>query len=290
MAYDRYDTRGSNNDRGQRRQGDDDRGFFQRAGDEISGWFEGDTSRGDHDRRSGRDYPMHRNDRDQRPADAMGSDRAYDRGFGRSYTPDHDQQRNPSNQGAGYHPMTGDYSREGSQRGEGTPYDRDPTRDTSYAGSSAPNDPHYHSWRRQQMEQLDRDYDDYRREHQSRFEEEFGGWRAKRDEKKSMLGQVRDQMDVVGNDGEHVGTVDCVKGDRIVLAKSDPDSGGMHHSLNCSAIDCIRDDKLVLDMSADKARDRWRDEGRERALFERRDQGEDGPHILDRSFSGTYRS
>ena len=30
-------------------------------------------------------------------------------------------------------------------------------------------------------------------------------------------------------------------------------------------------------------------ESRERALFEREDQGEAGPGILDRSFSGTYR-
>jgi hypothetical protein len=221
----------------------------------------------------------------------MGSDRAYDRGYGRGYGRDHDRERDRSSErGGDYQPMTGDYSREGSERGEGSPYQRDRIHNTSYAGSSAPNDPHYHSWRRQQMEKLDRDYDDYRREHQSRFEEEFGGWRAKRDEKKGLLGKVRDHMEVVGNDGEHVGTVDCVKGDRVVLTKSDPDSGGVHHSLSCSAIDCIRDDKLVLDMSADKARDRWRDEGRGRALFESRERGEDGPHILDRSFSGTYRS
>ena len=48
-------------------------------------------------------------------------------------------------------------------------------------------------------------------------------------------------------------------------------------------------DRLILDASAEQARRRWRDEDRGRALFEREDQGEAGPHMLDRSFSGTYR-
>jgi hypothetical protein len=32
---------------------------------------------------------------------------------------------------------------------------------------------------------------------------------------------IREHMEVIGADGVHVGTVDCVKGDRIVLTKSD---------------------------------------------------------------------
>ena len=45
----------------------------------------------------------------------------------------------------------------------------------------------------------------------------------------------------------------------------------------------------MLGIPAAQARNRWRDESRDRALFEREDQGEAGPHALDRSFSGTYR-
>jgi hypothetical protein len=41
-------------------------------------------------------------------------------------------------------------------------------------------------------------------------------------------------------------------------------------------------------MKADDARKQWRDDNRDRALFEREDQGEAGPGILNRSFSGTY--
>jgi len=51
----------------------------------------------------------------------------------------------------------------------------------------------------------------------------------------------------------------------------------------------VEGDRVILDCSADKARERWRDDNRSRALFEREDQGEAGPHVLDRSFSGTYR-
>jgi hypothetical protein len=94
---------------------------------------------------------------------------------------------------------------------------------------------------------------------------------------------------VVGNDDQHVGTVDKIAGDRIILTKSDPDSGGAHHSLSCSDIDRVEGDRVILDCSADQARNRWRDESRSRALFEREDQGEMGPRTLNRSFEGTYR-
>jgi hypothetical protein len=43
-------------------------------------------------------------------------------------------------------------------------------------------DEHYSSWRQRQIEELDRDYDDYRREHQSKFENEFSGWRQAADD------------------------------------------------------------------------------------------------------------
>jgi len=150
-------------------------------------------------------------------------------------------------------------------------------------------DPHYHSWRQRHMSDLDRDYDDYRRERQSQFESDFGSWRERRQQKRGLLSQIREHMEVVGKDDEHVGTVDNVAGDRIILTKSDPESGGVHHSLSCSDVDRIEGDRVILDCSADEARRRWRDESRSRALFEREDQGEAGPRALDRSFEGTYR-
>ena len=358
MAYDRYDTRDERSRWSNERQSDrdwrgqeqgrggrDDRGFFERAGDEVASWFGDD----DADRRR-------REDRMREERGGGHGDQTYDRGYGRDFDRDRrpgrdwnenrgtfarggssERDYNPGwrnelrasggrdddrfrEGGRDYRPMTGDYGRNedhrseqffaasgvgSGQRGLGdqdrgyersqSPWGRDEYRRTSRAGtsdqsdSSRHEDPHYNSWRDRHMSELDRDYDDYRREHQSKFESDFGSWREKRQQKRGILGQVREHMDVVGSDDEHVGTVDKVAGDRIILTKSDPDSGGAHHSLSCSDVDRVEGDKVILDCSADQAKKRWRDESRSRALFERDDQGEMGPRMLDRSFEGTYR-
>jgi hypothetical protein len=190
--------------------------------------------------------------------------------------------------------------RQSRQRSQG-PRNRDDYGRTSYAGSRDQSqrrpqeqdrhahDPHYAEWRRRHMEELDSHYDEYRREHQGKFESDFGSWREQRQTKRQMLGQIREHMQVVGNDQQPVGTVDKVAGDRIILTKSDPQANGAHHSIGCTEIDRIEGEQVVLGSTAEQAMKRWRDEDRGRALFEREDQGSSGPHILDRSFEGTYR-
>ena len=43
---------------------------------------------------------------------------------------------------------------------------------------------------------------------------------------------IKDQMEVIGSDGVHVGTVDHMEGsDQVMLSKDDPDAGGEHHFL-----------------------------------------------------------
>ena len=138
------------------------------------------------------------------------------------------------------------------------------------------------------MSDLDRDYDEYRRENQSRFESDFGSWRERRQQKRGMLGQIREHMEVVGSDDQAVGTIERVAGDRIILIKGEAEGGG-RHSLSCSDIDRVEGDRVILDRPADEARQRTRNESRDRALFEREDQGEMGPGALGRSFEGTYR-
>jgi hypothetical protein len=308
MAYDRYDPgrrpseqwRGSDEgfrDRDMRDR--EDRGFFERAGDEIASWF-GDDEAERRRRRDEEDFG-----RDE-PGRSMSRDRGrFERDDDRSFRSS--REREPWGAGdreeRGYRPITGDYGRSedrfaggGYSRSEPrsrsereSNWGRDEYRRTSFAGDRPQHDPHYQQWRQRQIDELDRDYDEYRREHQSKFENDFGSWRERRQGKRQMLGQIREHMEVVGNDGEHVGTVDRVAGDRLILAKSDPDSGGVHHSLSCTEIDRIDGDRVILDINATEARIRWRDESRERALFEREDQGEAGPHSLERSFSGTYR-
>ena len=318
MAYDRYDTRnhprddrsrwqdernegrGWDRDRSwdRERGSSDDRGFLERAGDQIASWF------GDDDDRRPRDASDRDEDRGR-----FWRDRTWDRG---DFEGSEDRFRN---RGRDYRPMTGDYGRSeqffaagGTPRGRfsdddrfrrdrsETPWGRDEYRRTSRAGTSdwsdrsRHEDPHYSSWRQRQMAELDRDYEEYRRENQSRFEDDFGNWRQRRQQKRGLLGQIREQMEVVGNDDQHVGTVDRTVSDRIILTKSDSEAGGVHHSLSCSDIDRVEGDRVILDCSAEQAKQRWRDESRSRGLFEREDQGEMGPRVLDRSFEGTYRS
>ena len=350
MAYDRYDPRDSWRDdhsrwsddrnsgrsergdwRGERggRDNPDDRGFFDRASDEVASWFgddeaerrrredrmrdqreeargayPSDYNRGrgddrnrswDRDRSSG---PSRHGDwNDNRGAFARGGSSAddYNRGWRRELSGGGDREQNRYRErrfgesGRDYRPLAGDYGRSDSE------WDRDPYRSTSRAGTSdwsdrsRHDDPHYRAWRERHLSDLDRDYDEYRRERQAQFESDFGSWRQRRQQKRELLGQIREHMEVVDNDDEHVGTIDRIAGDRIILTKSDPESGGVHHSLSCSDIDRVEGDRVILDCSADQAHNRWRDESRSRALFEREDQGEMGPRMLDRSFEGTYR-
>lgn len=348
MAYDRYDRdersrwsddRSDRNFRGDHRDRDE-RGFWDRASDEVASWFGDDSAERRRDQDRSREE-SHGNREHSREHGAFGrgwgggdSSRDYDRGYGRDYDRDrasfrdHERERDQNrdrglfNRGGssdrdynrdwqgnfsgshsrdrGYQPMAGDYGRsdhESDQFFAASGYgrsdygrDRDESRRAKFAGSSDRDfDPHYRNWRDRHMSDLDHDYDDYRRENQSRFESDFGSWREKRQHKRGLLGRIREHMEVVGSDDEHIGTVDCTRGDRLVLTKSDPESGGVHHSLSCSDIDRVEGDKVILDCKADEAKNRWRDESRDRALFERDDQGEMGPRNLNRSFEGTYR-
>jgi hypothetical protein len=241
-------------------------------------------------------------------------DREYGGDQGHGGGRDYRSEQSEGGERGSYRPMAGNYAgSEGRSGGAGysrggyggwqggsgdqsgrseSPWDQDEYRRTSFAGSSAErghsHDPHYHQWRQRQIEELDRDYEEYRREHQSKFENDFGNWRSNRQTKRQMLGQIREHMEVVGNDDQHVGKVDKVAGDRIILTKSDEAAGGVHHWLSCADIERVEGDRIILSFSADQARSRWQ-EASERALFEREDQGESGAHMLDRSFSGTYR-
>ena len=66
--------------------------------------------------------------------------------------------------------------------------------------------------------------------------------------------QIREHMEVVGSDGQHVGTVDKVEGDRIKLTKKDDPTGeGVHHYLPLGAVAAVQDGKVKLMMPASAA-------------------------------------
>jgi hypothetical protein len=181
--------------------------------------------------------------------------------------------------------MRDDYRRSDRHADQGRASGRD---ENDRSAQPSRHDPHYAEWRRRQIEALDRDYHEYSSENASRFESEFGAWREKRGQQRQAVGRATEHMEVVGSDGQHIGTVDKIHGDRIILTKSDASAGGHHHSVPCGWIEEVAG-KVILNRTAEQAMQAWRDEETSRALFEKRDRGSDGPHVLDRSFPGTYR-
>src|SRR3546814_10273754 len=90
-------------------------------------------------------------------------------------------------------------------------------------------------------------------------------------------------MDVIGSDGEHVGKVDKVAGDRIILTKSDPDSHGTHHSIPSRWIDRV-EDKVIQEKTANEAHEEWRNEERRKSMSPGDENQGRGAHYLNRSF------
>lgn len=68
---------------------------------------------------------------------------------------------------------------------------------------------------------------------------------------------IKEHMEVLGADGQHVGTVDALKGaDKIVLTKNDPKSGGQHHLIPVGWVDHV-DAHVHLNKSAKDAMAQW---------------------------------
>ncbi len=69
--------------------------------------------------------------------------------------------------------------------------------------------------------------------------------------------QIREHMEVIGSDGQHIGVVDHVEGDQIKLARNDPSSGGQHHYVPVGQVDAV---VVRLARTADEARQQWETE------------------------------
>lgn len=67
---------------------------------------------------------------------------------------------------------------------------------------------------------------------------------------------IREHMDVVGSDGQHVGTVDHVNGDQIKLTRKDPSAGGQHHTIPVSLVASV-DAQVRLSQPAEQVRGSW---------------------------------
>lgn len=74
------------------------------------------------------------------------------------------------------------------------------------------------------------------------------------------LGNIRPQMEVVGSDGQHLGTVDHVEHNRIKLRRNDPAAGGQHHWLPQHLIARAEGNTVHLGVTAEEARRAWQGE------------------------------
>jgi hypothetical protein len=68
---------------------------------------------------------------------------------------------------------------------------------------------------------------------------------------------IKEHMEVLGSDGQHVGTVDFLDGkDKIKLTKSGPKSGGQHHIIPVGWVDHV-DAHVHLNKSSKDAMAQW---------------------------------
>jgi hypothetical protein len=242
-----YESAGVIGDRGRSRDEYRDRSSGTYRSEGSSDW-DRDYSAGGQSRRRGYDYDYDRS-RDYRGTSSYDRSRDYDRnrGDGRG----RDQER-------GFFERAGDEVRSwfGDEEAE-----RRRQQDMRQS------DRDYHEWRSRQVANLDRDYEEYRRENAQKFDNEFGAWRTERQTQRSALERVQEHMEVVGSDGAHIGTVDKVRGDRIILTKSDSDAGGHHHSIPSRWIESVDDQKVTIRKTAEQAKAHWRDEERSGAFF-----------------------
>lgn len=71
-----------------------------------------------------------------------------------------------------------------------------------------------------------------------------------------QVGQIREHMEVVGSDGQHVGTVDKVEDGRIKLTRrDDPDGSGQHHhDVEAGMVAQVEGNQVRLNVAAQAAR------------------------------------
>jgi hypothetical protein len=201
----RDDSIFSSDDRGRGR--DDDRGFFDRAGDEVRSWFGDDDAERRRERDARRDEAREAFGR-ERPRSEYGRDHERSSYGGRRDEPwgggDYGYSGSQGGFGLGGGGYSGSRSFGGSQAGYGENRNIGGSqRETASGGSGGGRsdwDDNYLRWRNTQIEQLDREYDEYCRHRQKQFESDFHGWRESRKRDTSQSGDsARPRGDASGS-------------------------------------------------------------------------------------------
>ena len=71
--------------------------------------------------------------------------------------------------------------------------------------------------------------------------------------------QIKQHMEVLGSDGEHVGTVDHLEGDDMIKLTHTDSPDGKHHYLSTDFVDRV-DEHVHLNITAEEAVEEWEDE------------------------------
>jgi hypothetical protein len=69
---------------------------------------------------------------------------------------------------------------------------------------------------------------------------------------------IKEHMEVLGSDGQHVGTVDHLEGsNQIKLTRKDPKAGGTHHLIPTDWVDHV-DRHVHLNKSSKDVQSQWK--------------------------------
>lgn len=98
-----------------------------------------------------------------------------------------------------------------------------------------------------------------------------------------VLHQVQEHMKVVGSDGEDVGMVDHLDGDRIKLTR---DGSGQHHYVTGDSIDAVREGQVRLSIPAAQAKRQWQADGLDHAMNPAMNPSLTGATVAQRSLLG----
>lgn len=72
------------------------------------------------------------------------------------------------------------------------------------------------------------------------------------------LSQVKEHAEVIGSDGQYVGTIDKTENNQIKLSKNDPAAGGEHHLIPSEWVESIEGNTIRLNKSSQEVRQNWR--------------------------------
>ena len=68
--------------------------------------------------------------------------------------------------------------------------------------------------------------------------------------------KIKEHMEVLGSDGQHVGNVDKIEGQRMKLTKSDAAAPGDHRYIHVDNVGSV-DTAVHLNRTAAQAKDEW---------------------------------